>query len=218
MIKAQTRFPQNWIKLLGKEFTFKIDKILNSVDSFFPCEKDIFKIFNILEPKDIKVIIIGQDPYYKKGQATGIAFSVENNIKMPPSLKNIFKELKNDLGIDHFKNSNLTGWVKQGVFLFNAIWTVENEKPGSHKNIGWIELTIELFDKLYEFNPHIIFCAWGNEAKNIIKRLRVKPINLIESSHPSPLGFYKGFSGSKPFSKINEILINNGDKKIDFTL
>lgn len=172
----------------------------------YPEKKYIFRAFD-LDYKDVKCVILGQDPYIN-GEAMGLSFSVPQNIKTPPTLINIFKELKDDLKIER-TNSDLSDWAKQGVLLLNSILTVEAGISLSHKNKGWEKFTDYVLERLNELEG-IVFILWGNDARKK-KKLLTNPKNLIiESSHPSPLGCYRTFYGSKPFSRCNEFLeLNN---------
>ncbi len=210
------------IKLDWKDFfsaQFKKPYFLNLIKKLvyefnnyecYPKTENIFKIFKILSCSEIKVVIFGQDPYHNKGQADGLAFSCNLN-PLPPSLKNILKELKNDLNIDR-KNGSLFSWVSQGVFLYNSFLTVRRNNPNSHENLGWQQFTIALIKYLNSKNKNLIYVLWGNKAKNYLKFIESK--NIITSSHPSPFSYANGFENSKPFSKINKILENNNYKKI----
>ncbi|AKX33695.1 uracil-DNA glycosylase [Spiroplasma litorale] len=211
-----------WLKLIkSSNLDDKLSNIWNKLkqkSNFTPPLETIFRLFQNIEPHQIKVIIIGQDPYHGEGQADGIAFSSFNNLKTPRSLSNIFKELSNDLNIDHSKNNNLIGWVKQGVFLINTSLTVKLHKPNSHKDIGWNEFIIELLENINKINSNIIYCLWGNCAKSIYNKFKKKVEDVIETTHPSPFSFNRGFSGSKIFSKINEKLLKKGLNAIDWRL
>ncbi|WP_339029920.1 uracil-DNA glycosylase [Spiroplasma endosymbiont of Cantharis nigra] len=211
--------PKEWMDLFSaKDIIKDIESIFNNIESFeniYPEKDDIFRVFKLIKPKDIKVIIIGQDPYHGKKQANGIAFSVSNNVRTPPSLKNIFKELKSDLGIDHFQNNDLSNWVKQGVFLINSSLTVEKGIPNSHKDLGWNKVILKILNEINNLNENIIYCLWGNFAKKLYNSLVCKnEKKIIFSAHPSPFSFKRGFENSKPFSKINLMLKNNNEEKI----
>ncbi|WP_338983563.1 uracil-DNA glycosylase [Spiroplasma endosymbiont of Othius punctulatus] len=207
---------KEWNYFVGQELVDEISQVQSKIKTdYFPTSNDLLTIFKLSKPEDVKVVIIGQDPYHNVGQANGIAFSVNNGIKTPPSLKNIFKELKDDLGIDHFDNNDLSNWVRQGVFLINTIWTVEPHKPNSHKELGWEKITISILEKLNKSNPNIVYCLWGNSSQKVFDKLEFKTNNVIKSHHPSPLS-YRGFKGSKPFSKINSLLAEIGENPIDF--
>jgi uracil-DNA glycosylase len=204
----QNLVSNEWIELFSRIGVIeKIDDLIKEAyskeDTLPPLEK-IFTLFNSIEPTKVKVIIIGQDPYHTPGVANGIAFSSDQT-KTPPSLKNIYKELKNDLGVERTTNS-LIDWVEQGVFLINPIWTVKKGEPNSHKSLGWQEISCKIIDELLKMNPKIIFCLWGNGAKYLYNNLVFKSENVISSAHPSPFSYYRGFENSKPFSKINKII------------
>ena len=162
------------------------------------------------------VVIIGQDPYHGLGEAHGLSFSVKENVKMPPSLQNIFKELYNDLGIKRTK-SDLTDWAKEGVLLLNSIMTVEKDKPLSHKNKGWEIFTNSVIKAINDDNNPKVFVLWGKEAQKLKEMITNDKHLIIESNHPSPLSASRGFFGSKPFSKINNFLISNNLEPIDFS-
>ena len=164
---------------------------------------------------DVKVVILGQDPYHGVGEANGLCFSVNEGIKMPPSLNNIYKELYSDLGIKR-TSTDLSDWAKSGVLLLNSVLTVEKDKPASHKFIGWEEFTDKIIQKLNEKEKPIVFILWGNFAKSKIKYITNKHHLIISSSHPSPFSVNYGFFGSKPFSRTNEFLRMNGFKEIDW--
>lgn len=179
----------------------------------FPSYNNIFNALRYTDYDKVKVVILGQDPYHGDGEAHGLSFSVQEGIKRPPSLNNIFKELRNDLGIIRTKN-DLSDWAKQGVLLLNSIMTVERNKPLSHKDKGWELFTDTIIQKLNERKNPVIFVLWGSYAKS--KKIYVTNPNhyIIESVHPSPLSASRGFFGSKPFSKINQILKQNGLQEI----
>jgi uracil-DNA glycosylase len=174
----------------------------------WPADQDIYNAFKSLTYKNIKVIIIGQDPYYTPNTATGRAFGVNGN-KIPPSLININKELINSLG-QEITDFTLAEWQKQGVLLINTVLTVEENKPTSHEKMGWQELTIDLIAELINKNDKIILVGLGNYAISVVNRFNYK--NTLTSSHPSPLSAYRGFNGSNIFAKINKKLVEN---KID---
>ena len=179
----------------------------------FPEYKNIFNSLRLTDYDDVKVVIIGQDPYHGVGEAHGLCFSVQEGVKMPPSLANIFKELKSDLGITRTK-TDLTDWAKQGVLLLNAIMTVEKDKPLSHKDKGWEIFTDNIIKYLNEREKPVIFVLWGSYARSKKELINTKKHYIIESAHPSPLSASRGFLGSKPFSKINEILVKTNQDTI----
>jgi uracil-DNA glycosylase len=181
----------------------------------YPKPEDIFNSFNLCSYQDIKVVIIGQDPYHNEGQAQGLAFSVPDGFPIPPSLKNIYTELLSDLNIKN-TTGDLTPWAKQGVFLINTALTVEKNKPMSHTKIGWQEFVIDAIKEINK-KENVIFLLWGGEAKKFKKYISINN-HIIEAPHPSPLSCYRGFYGSKPFSKINTLLNTNGLKEINWKL
>ena len=171
--------------------------------TIYPKYEDIFKAFRLCDINKIKVVIIGQDPYHGVNQANGLAFSVEDNIKTPPSLKNIFLELKNDLNIEKTNNS-LDNWARQGIFLINSVLTVEKDKPGSHKMLNWERFTDYVIKVISEKKENIVFILLGNYAKSKKNLIDEKKHLIIETTHPSPFSVYRGFFGSKIFSKTNK--------------
>ena len=204
-----------------KEYFANIVKFVNKVykeKTIFPPKTRILSALDITDYNDVKVVILGQDPYHGIGEANGLAFSVNDGVKIPPSLKNIYKELHDDLGIEIPNTGNLESWAKEGVLLLNSVLTVEKDKPASHKNIGWEIFTDSIIKKLNERDKPIVFILWGNFAKSK-KELITNPKHLVlTSSHPSPFSVNYGFFGSKPFSKTNEFLRKNGIKEIDWTI
>lgn len=171
----------------------------------FPPYQNIFDALRFTDYDNVKVVILGQDPYHGLGEAHGLSFSVKEGVRIPPSLLNIFKELYNDLGIKRTK-TDLTDWAKQGILLLNAIMTVEQDKPLSHKDKGWEIFTDNIISKLNERKDPVIFVLWGSFARSK-KELITNPIHkIIESAHPSPLSASRGFFGSKPFSRTNNYL------------
>lgn len=187
--------------------------------TIYPPMDDIFNAFKYTDYNDVKAVILGQDPYHGKGQAHGLCFSVKKGIKPPPSLINIYKEQKNDLGIDQpIDNGDLTKWTKQGVLLLNTVLTVREASPNSHKGMGWEQLTDNVIEILNKREKPVVFILWGANARSK-KKLITNPNHLIiESAHPSPLSAYNGFFGSKPFSKTNDFLIKTNQTPIDWQL
>lgn len=184
----------------------------------FPPKNCILRALSLTDYDDVKVVILGQDPYHGLGEANGLAFAVNDGVKLPPSLKNIYKELKDDLGIEMVSSGDLTCWAKEGVLLLNSVLTVEKDKPASHKNLGWEYFTDAIIKKVNEKNEPVVFILWGNFAKSK-KNLITNPKHLVlESSHPSPFSCNYGFFGSRPFSKTNEFLRKNNLKEIDFSV
>lgn len=181
----------------------------------YPEYQNIFNALRYTDYDEVKVVILGQDPYHGEREAHGLSFSVEAEVRRPPSLENIFKELYNDLGIRR-TNNNLTDWAKQGVFLLNSIMTVVKDTPLSHKGKGWETFTDNLIRYLNEREKPIVFIFWGSYARSK-KELITNPNHyIIESPHPSPLSASRGFFGSKPFSKTNNFLVSHGIKPINW--
>ena len=182
----------------------------------FPPRNYIFNALKLTPYENVKVVIMGQDPYHGEGEAHGLSFSVQKGIKIPPSLQNIYKELKDDLGIPIRSEGDLTGWAKEGVLLLNAVLTVEKDKPASHRNYGWEKLTDYIIKVINLKKEPVVFILWGNFAKEK-KALITNPIHyVITSAHPSPLSASHGFFGSKPFSKCNQFLESKGITPINW--
>lgn len=181
--------------------------------TIFPPYENIFDALRFTDYDEVKVVILGQDPYHGLGEAHGLSFSVRENVKMPPSLQNIFKELYNDLGIKRTK-SDLTDWAKEGILLLNSIMTVVKDTPLSHKNKGWETFTDTIISKLNEREEPVIFVLWGSFARSKKELITNKNHKIIECVHPSPLSASRGFFGSKPFSKINKYLKDLGKEEI----
>lgn len=185
--------------------------------TIFPNEHEIFRVFDI-GLDSIKVVILGQDPYHNDGQACGLSFSVNDGIPLPKSLINIYKELESDLGIPQAKTGNLEPWHTQGIFLLNAVLTVEKNKPASHRNIGWEDFTDYVIEEISKNCHNVVFILWGSFARSKAKLIDKDKHLIIESAHPSPLSAYRGFFGSRPFSQTNEYLKKVGKKEINFDL
>ena len=181
--------------------------------TIFPPYENIFDALRFTDYDKVKVVILGQDPYHGLGEAHGLSFSVQRGIKMPPSLLNIFKELKSDLGFNRTL-TDLTDWAKQGVLLLNSIMTVEKDKPLSHKNKGWETFTDNIIRYLNERDKPIVFILWGNFARSKKSIITNSHHKIIESAHPSPLSASRGFFGTKPFSRCNEYLKDFGVEEI----
>lgn len=197
-----------------KELMDKVDKEY-SENTIYPPKENLFKALDNTDYDDVKVVIVGQDPYHGEGEAMGLSFSVNDGIKLPPSLKNIYKELFEDLGITRL-SGDLTDWTKQGVLLLNSTLTVVKDTPGSHSKLGWDKFTDEIIRKVNEKETPVVFILWGNFAKTK-KNLITNPKHLvIESPHPSPFSARTGFFGSKPFSKTNEFLKENNIEEINW--
>lgn len=180
----------------------------------FPEEKNVFRALELTPFESVKVVILGQDPYHGFGQAHGLSFSVQKGTQLPPSLRNIYKELQEDLGGELPTEGDLSHWAKQGVFLLNTVLTVEEGNANSHKGKGWEILTNRLIESLNELNHPVIFILWGKPAQDKEKLITNPSHVILKAPHPSPLSAYRGFFGSKPFSKVNEMLIQQGQTPI----
>ena len=184
--------------------------------TIYPKQNEVFNAFRYTDFKDVKVVILGQDPYHGPNQAEGLSFSVQNEVLKPPSLQNIFKELESDLGIPFPKHNSLKPWAKQGVLLLNAVLTVEEHKPTSHKDKGWETFTDDVIKILNQKEEPVVFILWGAYAR-AKKELITNPKHLIiESAHPSPFSARNGFFGSRPFSKANAFLKKNNITEVDW--
>ncbi len=184
----------------------------------YPPKDYIFKALQLTSFKNTKVVIVGQDPYHGKGEAMGLSFSVNKDIKIPPSLQNIYKELQDDLGIKPKSDGDLTNWAKNGVLLLNAVLTVEKDKPASHRGKGWEILTDYIIKVLNTKEEPVVFILWGNFAKEKAKYITNPHHYIIMSPHPSPFSAYSGFFGSKPFSKTNAFFKKNNMEPINWQL
>lgn len=213
---------KEWDNILKDEYEKDYFKQLNlfieeeyNNNIIYPNKDNIYNALKLISFDDIKVVILGQDPYHREKEAHGLAFSVQEGIKLPPSLVNIFKELDSDLGIKRNKG-NLEDWAKEGVLLLNTVLTVRKDNPNSHKNKGWEKFTDSVIKVLNDKDDSIVFILWGNNAKN--KKIFINnPKHLIiESTHPSPFSCHSGFFGSKPFSKTNDFLVKNSKKPINW--
>lgn len=211
ILKEETN-KEYFIKLLEfikKEYQEKI---------IYPKQTEIFKAFRNTSYKDVKVVILGQDPYHGENQAEGLSFSVKVGISKPPSLQNIYKELNSDLGLPIPEHGSLVSWSEKGVLLLNTVLTVEANKPASHKDLGWEKFTDEVIKKVNEKETPVVFILWGSFARSK-KSFITNPIHyIIESPHPSPFSAYNGFFGSKPFSKTNNFLISKNLDPIDWEI
>ena len=210
-----------WDSLLTEEVNKEYFKeLINYVNNeykqktIYPKKTEVFNAFKYTDYNNVKVVILGQDPYHGPNQAEGLSFSVSNEVLKPPSLKNIFKELESDLGIPFPEHNSLKPWAKEGVLLLNAVLTVEEHKPASHANKGWETFTDEIIKILNKKEEPVVFILWGNYAREK-KKYITNPIHyIIESSHPSPFSARNGFFGSKPFSKTNNLLKSVNKKEI----
>lgn len=216
---------KKWDEILKEEY--KKDYFINLLKhlqieyrdkTIYPPKKDVFKALRLTDYDKIKVVIIGQDPYHGEGEAEGLSFSVREGIRKPPSLKNIFKELKDDLGYNEPKSGSLIKWAEEGVLLLNAILTVEKDKPLSHKGLDWERFTDAVIKKINDKETPVVFILWGAFARSK-KSLITNPNHyIIESPHPSPFSARYGFFGSKPFSKANNYLTSKKISPVNFKL
>lgn len=213
----------NWENILNKERNKTyFNEILTKVSldrlskTIYPKEQDVFKALELTPLENVKVVLLGQDPYHEENQAMGLAFSVPNGIDIPPSLKNIFIELHNDLGLDIPKSGDLTAWAKEGVLLLNSILTVEEGCALSHAKYGWEKFTDELIKAVNDKAEPVVFILLGNAARSKKVLITNHIHKVIENVHPSPLSVYRGFFGSKIFSKTNEFLQQNNIKPINW--
>ena len=214
-----------WDEILKDEF--KKEYFINLLDfvkkeykekTIYPKQNEVFNAFRYTDFDDVKVVILGQDPYHGPNQAEGLSFSVSNEVLKPPSLQNIFKELESDLRIPFPESNSLKPWARQGVLLLNAVLTVEEHKPTSHKDKGWEIFTDDIIKILNEREKPVVFILWGAYARNKKELITNKQHLIIESAHPSPFSARGGFFGSKPFSKTNEFLKKNNIKEIDWRI
>lgn len=215
----------DWDTVIGEEFKkdyyLKLREFLKSEYSHQTIYPDMYSIFNALKMtpySSVKAVILGQDPYHEPGQAHGLCFSVQDGTPLPPSLKNIYKEMEADLGIKPSSSGCLTSWAEQGVLLLNAVLTVRRGAANSHAGKGWEILTDEIIKKLNEKQEPVVFILWGRNARSK-KSFITNPIHgIIESAHPSPLSAFNGFFGSRPFSRTNQFLAVNGIPPINWTV
>ena len=217
------QLPKSWLEHLLEEFSKpymvnlkeKLQKLKKNKVIFYPPGPLIFNSFNLTPLEKIKVVILGQDPYHGPGQAHGLCFSVPDGIKPPPSLLNIYKELESDIGKKiTTQNGNLEAWAKQGVFLLNTTLTVEQSKPLSHQELGWSEFTNKVITIISRELNNIVFILWGSHAQSKKNLIDPNKHLILTSAHPSPLSAYRGFFGSKPFSKTNNFLESKQIDKI----
>jgi uracil-DNA glycosylase len=214
---------KEWKSYLGKELLEKTESKLGDFieheylsKTVYPAKENIFNALNLCPPKSVKVVILGQDPYHGEGEAHGLSFSVQEGTKCPPSLRNIQNELVADLGIKLATNGDLSHWARSGVLLLNTVLTVEKDKCHSHRNNGWEEFTGDIIEKLGQSDSPKVFMLWGAPANSFAKYIDTSKHLILSTSHPSPLSSYRGFIGSKHFSKANDWLISKGLKKVDW--
>lgn len=218
-------FPPAWREVLDAErdkpYFEKLEAFVDAEraeHTIYPPPDDVFTALELTPYKDVRVFILGQDPYHGPGQAHGLCFSVQPGVPKPPSLVNIFKELHTDLGCKIPNNGYLVPWAKQGVLMLNAVLTVRRGEANSHKAKGWEKFTDAVIQRVNEKEEPVIFVLWGGYAGKKVKLIDTSPHHVIQSAHPSPLSVYAGFFGSQPFSRVNALLRENGDKEIDWQI
>ena len=218
------KIKKDWYELLKDEFEKPYYKNLTSFlekeyaeKIIYPKPENVFNALNYCSIESIKVVIIGQDPYHEPNQAHGLCFSVEQGVNYPPSLKNIFKELKAEMNVT-IETGNLTSWAKQGVLLLNTVLTVEKSKANSHKGKGWEIFTTRIIQEINKINRPIVFILWGASAQSFTKYLDNPNFLILKSVHPSPLSAYNGFFGNNHFIKTNQFLSQHNIAPIDFNL
>ncbi len=217
---------ESWMPYLGQELASPYMQELieflhrerKSGKEIYPAEEKAFEAFRLTPFTKVKVVILGQDPYHGPGQAHGLCFSVNESVKIPPSLINIFKELNNDLGLSIPSHGCLEAWAKQGVLLLNTVLTVENGKAGSHHKKGWEKFTDKVIEVLNAEKKNLVFILWGSPAQKKAAKVDETRHKILKSVHPSPLSVYRGFHGSKPFSQTNAYLKEKGLKEIDWSI
>lgn len=215
----------SWFEVLNAEFQkyyfLKLERFLEKElekEQVFPPQNLWFEAFRLTPFKNVKVVILGQDPYHGPGQAHGLSFSVPHGVKIPPSLRNIFKELADDLKSGIPLTNNLSNWAEQGVLLLNATLTVRAKSPGSHQKQGWEEFTDAVIQTLSGLKENLVFVLWGSYAQQKGAMIDRTKHLIIESAHPSPFSAHRGFLGSQPFSKTNSFLEEKGQVPIDWSL
>ena len=218
------KIEQSWKNALSTEFEKDYFKKLTdfvrceylSGKTIYPAAKNIFNAFNLCPLNNVKVVIIGQDPYHEPGQAHGLCFSVESGIDLPPSLQNIYKEIESDIGHKSITNGDLTSWARQGVLLLNSTLTVQAHMAASHAGHGWEQFTDAVINAIAQNKKHVVYMLWGSFAQK--KAAIVNPYDnlILTSAHPSPLSAYRGFFGNHHFSRANEYLIQNNETPIEW--
>lgn len=216
------KITKSWASVLKNEFEKPYFKQLQeflekeySSQTIYPAMEDIFNALNATKFEDVKVVIIGQDPYHEPNQAHGLAFSVQDGIALPPSLVNIYKEIESDLNISCQKNGNLLRWAKQGVLLLNTSLTVRRAQANSHRGKGWEIFTNEVISQLSNREDPVVFILWGSNAQSFAPKIAKQHL-VLKAPHPSPLSAYRGFFGCKHFSKANDFLIKHNKPPIDW--
>lgn len=224
-ILIHSQLPASWQAVLAEEFDKPyFQKLQNFLKeerqshTIYPPEENVFSAFELTPYEQVNVLLLGQDPYHDDNQAHGLCFSVKPGIKPPPSLVNIYKELKDDAGFRIPNNGYLVTWAKQGILMLNAVLTVRAHTPNSHKNKGWETFTDEVISKVNQKPDSVVFVLWGGYAQKKLKLIDTQRHTVIQSAHPSPLSARNGFFGSKPFSAINSALRSFGKPEIDWQI
>ena len=224
MSEDRFKIASSWQNVLSdelhKEYVSRLDDFIKSEEAqgkiIYPQRSLIFNALNLTPLNSVKVVVLGQDPYHGEGQAHGLSFSVEKGMRIPPSLRNIYKELQTDLGCEMPEHGNLTAWAEQGVLLLNSVLTVEQAQAASHKNKGWEQFTDHLIDVINEHCENVVFLLWGAYAQKKGQQIDQSKHLVLMSAHPSPLSARRGFIGCQHFSKANEYLAQHGAKTIDW--
>lgn len=220
------KLEESWKTVLQSEVSKEYMQVLRAFlaqekaagKQVYPRGREYFRAMDLTPFENVKVVILGQDPYHGPGQAHGLSFSVRPDVRIPPSLVNIYKELDADLGIPPANHGFLEHWAEQGVLLLNAVLTVEHKQAASHQGQGWEEFTDRVIRELNEQREHVVFILWGSYAQKKGRFIDESKHLVLKSVHPSPLSAYRGFFGSKPFSKANDYLVAHGQKPIDWSL
>jgi len=217
---------KSWKKVVGKEFkkeyfrkleTF-LQTELEKKKTIYPNFSDVFRAFELTPFNNVKVVILGQDPYHGEGEAHGLAFSVKPGVAIPPSLRNIYTELERDLRIPYPKQGHLINWASQGVLMLNTVLTVEKDHAASHRNRGWEQFTDKVIDVINEQKENVVFVLWGGAAQSKGVRINLEKHLVLESAHPSPLSAHRGFLGCGHFSRINDYLKKHKRGTIDWVI
>jgi uracil-DNA glycosylase len=225
VLNSSPKLHPSWLRYLEGEFQkpyFQELKLFLQAEkqsyNVYPPGAEIFNALNYTPLDEVKVVIIGQDPYHAAGQAHGLCFSVKDGVPLPPSLRNVFKEINTDLGISMPSRGDLTPWARQGVLLLNATLTVRSGEAGSHQNKGWEQFTDRIIDLVNQQRSHVVFMLWGRFAQNKAHNIDDSKHLLLKAAHPSPLSAHNGFLGCRHFSKANLYLKENGLQEIDWRI
>ena len=222
----EIKLEESWKAILEPEFSKEYMQVLRTFlqqektagKQIYPKGGEYFRAMDLTPFEQVKVVIIGQDPYHGPGQAHGLSFSVRPDVRIPPSLVNMYKELEDDLGIPPARHGFLEHWAEQGVLLLNAVLTVEHKQAASHQGQGWEEFTDRVIAAINEHRKHVVFILWGSYAQKKGRIIDTQKHLVLKSVHPSPLSAYRGFFGSKPFSQANAYLAEHGQQPVDWRL